>query len=68
MRSRFRTAAVAFGSSREPPAATADGSDQVDARDLFEEVAGGACHDRAEEGFVVGVRGEHQAGGWWCDG
>ncbi|MEU7815198.1 HAD-IC family P-type ATPase [Pseudonocardia sp. NPDC049154] len=29
---------------------------------MLEQVAGGAGHDRTEQGLVVGVRGEHQAG------
>ena len=40
----------------------ADIADEVAAADLLEDVAGGACHDGGEEGLIVGVRGQHQAG------
>ena len=40
----------------------ADGADEVGAADLLEDVAGGAGHDGVEEGVVVGVAGEHEAG------
>ncbi len=36
--------------------------DEVGAADLLQDVAGGAGHDGAEQGLVVGERREHQAG------
>ena len=39
----------------------ADRVDEVVAADLLEDVAGGAGHDRVEQGLVVGERRQHQA-------
>jgi len=40
----------------------ADAGDELGAADLLEEIAGCASHDGAEERFVVGEAGEHEAG------
>ena len=41
---------------------SADAVDEVGAAHLLQHVAGGARHDRAEQGLVVGEGGQHQAG------
>ncbi len=53
---------MTLGSSSDWPGRDpADGVDEVGALDLLEQVAGGAGHDRVEEGFVVGERREDEA-------
>ena len=53
---------VSAGSSSDSPSADpADGIDQIGAPHLLQHVAGRAGHDRAEQRFVVGERGQHQA-------
>ncbi len=47
------------------PAHPADRIDDVGASHLLEQVPGGAGHDGAEEGFVVGERREHEASDIW---
>jgi len=51
---------VTAGSSRLWPADRPYRLDQVVAADLLEDIAGGAGHDRGEQGLVVGEGGEHQ--------
>src|SRR6476620_1651570 len=53
--SRHQGVKKAFPSSHR-----SDRSNELAGSNLFQDVSGGAGHDRREEGFVIGERGKHQ--------